>query len=117
MSESKPPCMIVVHYVLPALRVLIMKDLMEKHNLRKIDAAAKMKLSPAAITQYAKGERGAILVKEITKSCEAMRIVSEISRALVDGNMPEEAIMNRLCEACMALRSRGICSCISLKAK
>jgi len=32
----KPPCVIVVKYLLPAIRVLVTKELIEKHNMRKI---------------------------------------------------------------------------------
>ncbi|MGA3193087.1 MAG: hypothetical protein ABSD73_11360 [Candidatus Bathyarchaeia archaeon] len=115
MSKLKPPCVVVVQYVLPAVRVLIMRELMEKYDMRKTDAAAKMKLTPAAITQYVKGDRGAMLVSEVTKSEEAMGILSELCKVLVKGTAPEEAVIEKLCKACMTLRSKGICSCPSLK--
>jgi predicted transcriptional regulator len=117
MSKLKPPCMIVVQYVLPALRVLIMRDLMEFYGMRKIDAAAKMKLTPSAITQYLRGQRGALLVKEITRSDEAMKVLKELSKVLVDSSVPEEAMVKMLCKACVTLRSEGICVCQNLKAK
>ncbi|MEM2994785.1 MAG: hypothetical protein QXI91_02045 [Candidatus Bathyarchaeia archaeon] len=104
----KPPCMIVVQHILPALRVLIMKDLIEKYNVRKIDASTKMELTPAAITQYMKGERGASFIEEITKSEKTMKIVSEIAEALAKEKVPAETIIGKLCEACNTIRSEGI---------
>ena len=104
----KPPCMIVVQYVLPAIRVLIMKNLIEKHNMRKIDVSAKMELTPAAITQYMKGERGATFVDEILKSEKTMKILSELTEALAKQNMPPETIIEKLCKACIVIRSEGI---------
>jgi predicted transcriptional regulator len=109
--------MIVVQYVLPALRVLIMKDLMENYDMRKTDAAAIMKLTPAAITQYAKGERGGALATEIAKSEETMRILSELAKALVENTASQEIVIEKLCKACMTLRSEGICACASLTMK
>jgi len=100
--------MIVVQYVLPAIRVLIMKDLIEKHSMRKIDASAKMDLTPAAITQYMKGERGAMFVDEIMKSGETMKILSELAEALAKGNMHTETIIDKLCRACVTIRSERI---------
>jgi predicted transcriptional regulator len=94
-----------------------MKDLMEKYNMRKIDAAARMKLTPAAITQYLKGKRGAVLIEEIEKSGETMEILSELSKAVVKNSVPEELVIEKLCRACMTLRGKGICACASLKAK
>jgi hypothetical protein len=100
--------MIVVQYILPALRVLIMRDLITKYNVRKIDASTKMELTPAAITQYMKGERGATLVEEIAKSEKAMKILSEIAEALARDKVPAETIIEKLCEACTTIRSEGI---------
>lgn len=104
----KPPCMIVVQYILPAIRVLIMKELIEKHNLRKIDASGMMKLTPAAITQYIKGERGASFVKEIAKSEKTMKILSEIADELTRETVPAETILKKLCKACSTIRSEGV---------
>lgn len=61
---------------LTAIRVLTMKNLIEKYDLRKIDASAKMGLTPVAITQYMKGKRGAAFVEKIAKSEETMKILS-----------------------------------------
>jgi len=100
--------MIVVQYVLPAIRVLIMRNLIEKHNIRKIDASVKMELTPAAITQYMKGERGAVLVDKIAKSKKTVKILSELTEALAKGDVPAETMMNKLCNACLTIRSEGI---------
>jgi predicted transcriptional regulator len=100
--------MIVVQYVLPAIRVVIMKDLIEKHNARKIDASTKMELTPAAITQYIKGERGAAFVDEIMKSKKTMKILSDLAEALMKDNVPAETIIDKMCKACITIRSEGI---------
>lgn len=101
--------MIVVQYVLPALRVLVMKDLLETHSMRKIDAAAKMKLTPAAITQYTKGKRGTEFLEKIFESEETMKIVSELSETLAKNDVSEKIVMEKMCKACMILRSEGVC--------
>jgi predicted transcriptional regulator len=100
--------MIVVQYVLPAVRVLILRDLIETHNMRKIDASEKMELTPAAITQYMKGERGAAFVEEIAKSKKTMKILSELAETLAEGNAPAKVVMDKLCKACITIRSEGI---------
>ncbi|MCS7123941.1 MAG: hypothetical protein NZ932_00780 [Candidatus Bathyarchaeota archaeon] len=106
----KPPCVVVVKYLLPAIRVLITKELIEKHNMRKIDASEKMELTPAAITQYYKGERGATLTREIEKSPEVMKMISQLAEALVREESTPESVIERLCEICVAIRyERVIC--------
>ena len=104
----KPPCMIVVQYILPTIRVLIMKDLLQKHNIRKIDASKKMELTPAAITQYMKGERGKAFADEIIKSEKTMKIISNLAEALAKDNIPAENTIDKLCEACSTIRAEGI---------
>jgi len=104
----KPPCMIVVQYILPTIRMLIMKDLIQKHNIRKIDASKKMELTPAAITQYIKGERGKAFADEITKSEKTMKIISELADALAKDDVPAENTIDKLCEACTTIRAEGI---------
>lgn len=104
----KPPCMIVVQYILPAIRAVVMKDLIQKYNVRKIDASVKMELTPAAITQYVKGERGAMFADKIVKSEKTMKILSELAETLANDNVPAETIIAKLCEACVTIRSEGI---------
>jgi predicted transcriptional regulator len=99
--------MIVVQYVLPAIRVLIMRALIEKYGLRKIDASDKMSVSPAAVTQYVKGGRGSAFVEEISQSKRAMQIVSELAEALVKDEVPMDVVIQKMCEACTIIRSEG----------
>ncbi len=101
----KPYCVTVVKYVLPAMRVLIMNELREKHGLRKIDVAEKMSLSPAAVTQYSKGIRGSSYVKEISGSEDIMKKISKISKAVADDEANLESTMDNMCEVCRLIRS------------
>lgn len=106
----KPPCVIVVKYLLPAIRVLVMKELVEKHSMRKIDASEKMELTPAAITQYFKGERGTMLVHEISQSEETMKMISKFAEILAKDDASMEDAIEKLCEICANIRTdRIIC--------
>ncbi|MEM2202550.1 MAG: hypothetical protein QW595_02825 [Candidatus Bathyarchaeia archaeon] len=100
----KPPCVVVVKYLLPAIRALVTKELIEKHSLRKIDASEKMELTPAAITQYYKGERGTALTNEIERSPETMKMISQLAEAIAREETTPEDIIEKLCEICSAIR-------------
>jgi len=104
----KPYCVTVVKYVLPAMRVLIAKELMEKYGFRKIDVAERMSISPAAVTQYSKGVRGSSFVKIISESEEIMKKISKISEAVADDEVTVESIMNNMCEVCRLIRSNKL---------
>lgn len=104
----KPYCVTVVKYVLPAMRVLITNELVEKYGLRKIDVAEKMSLTPAAVTQYSKGIRGSSCVEEISGSEEIMRKISEIAKAVAEGEANFEIIIDNMCEVCRLIRSEKL---------
>ncbi|MEM3673685.1 MAG: transcriptional regulator [Candidatus Bathyarchaeia archaeon] len=104
----KPPCVVVVKYLLPAIRALVMKELVEKHGMRKIDVSEKMELTPAAITQYIKGERGSFAVNQLTRSEKTMEMISKLAENIARADVPTEKVMEELCEICMAIRSEGM---------
>jgi len=102
---------IVVKHLLPAIRVLVMKELIEKHSMRKIDVSEKMELTPAAITQYFKGERGTMLTNEISQSEETMKMISEFAEILAKDNTSMESAIEKLCEICTTIRTdKMICT-------
>ncbi len=104
----KPPCVVVVKYILPAVRFLVTKELVEKYNLRKIEASEKMELTPAAITQYFKGERGVMLTQELMQSKEIMEKVSEVAEMLAKSDVPADYIIEKICEICMTIKHERI---------
>lgn len=105
----KPPCMTIVKHILPAIRALIAKDLTEKHSLRKINAAKKLGLSPAALTQYQKGLRGKDFAEKILQSKNARELIAETAEALANGEpSSSQLILVKLCQICRTLRREGI---------
>ena len=104
----KPPCIIVVRYVLPALRVLIARELIEKHGLSRVRAAEKMELTPAAITQYLKKVRGETAVQLVESSDEAVKIISEMASDLSKGEASVYDVLQNICKICQIMRSEGL---------
>jgi predicted transcriptional regulator len=104
----KPPCIIVVRYVLPALRVLIARELVEKHGLSRVRAAEKMELTPAAITQYLKKIRGETAVQLVESSDEVVKIVSEMASDLANGEASVYDVLQNICKICQIMRSKGL---------
>ncbi|MGB9675806.1 MAG: transcriptional regulator [Candidatus Bathyarchaeales archaeon] len=104
----KPPCMIIVKHVLPAIRVLVAKELMEKYGMRKIDASEKMELTPAAITQYSKGERGASFIGDMAKSEETMKRISKLAETIAKSDSPVEEAIEQLCGICETIRAEEL---------
>jgi len=105
----------VVSQVLPAVRVLVAKDLIEAHELKPAVVASRMRLTPAAVTQYVSGARGGKLVGVLqeSKSVKAMfdRLIGELLKTQPDNC----AIMGAVCELCRVVREERMlcqfCAC------
>jgi predicted transcriptional regulator len=100
--------MIVVQYILPALRVAIARELVEGHDLRKTDVAERMEVTPAAVTQYLNRSRGDTASGVIEQSSKVMAIVSEIAADLVEGGTPSDELLMKMCRACRIVRTEEI---------
>jgi len=104
----KPPCMVVVQHILPALRLEITQELVEKYGMKRSDAAAKMGITPAAVTQYLSRARGGSATTLLEGSGKVMEIVDELSRDIAAGESPLDILLLKLCRACAAARSEGL---------
>ena len=104
----KPPCMIVVQYILPALRVEIAKELSGEYDLKNAEIARKMDITPAAVTQYLNRTRGGAASDLIKDSDKVMGIVSEIAKDIVNEESPPDMLLMKLCTACLAVRSEKL---------
>jgi len=103
-----PPCMVVVQHILPALRLEITQELVEKYGMKRSDAAAKMGITPAAVTQYLSRARGGSATTLLEGSGKVMEIVDELSRDIAAGESPLDILLLKLCRACAAARSEGL---------
>jgi predicted transcriptional regulator len=107
-KKMKPPCMIVVQYILPALRVAISRQLVNELNLKKSDAAKKMDVTPAAITQYLNKSRGDKAINVIENSERISELITDLARDLAVNENPSDIQLLKLCRACQAIRSEGL---------
>ncbi|WP_309492620.1 hypothetical protein [Candidatus Hecatella orcuttiae] len=104
-----PPCELVVKHVLPVMRAMIAKELIETHNFTQTQAAEKLGITQAAISWYLSQKRGHEDKKgyrvRVEKIQEVGKKVKEIANFVAGGKVPSvEAILN-LCEACVLIRS------------
>ena len=100
----KPPCMMVVQYILPALRVEIAKELSGDYALKNAEIARKMDVTPAAVTQYLNRTRGGEASDLIKDSDKVMGVVSEIAKDIINEESPPDMLLMKLCKACVAVR-------------
>jgi len=106
----KPPCLVVVSQILPAMRAIISREMIERYRLGPGEVAAKMGVTPAAVTQYLKGVRGSDSVNMVSKSRRARKILLELTYELAKEEIDMVIVLRKLCDACNCVRSeRLIC--------
>lgn len=100
--------MIVVRYVLPAIRAQIAKELVSKHGLKRSEVAKKMGITPAAVTQYLEEVRGGIAVDLVESSEEVAEMVSKTAEGLARGEASVYDVLDNICTVCRAIRANGL---------
>lgn len=84
------PDEIVAKAIIPALRAMIAKELIEKYGLTQQSVAKLLNVSQAAISNYMRGVRGIVVNLEQDKDIQS--IVSKIADMLVNNKDPKEIV-------------------------
>lgn len=98
-------CEIMSQYMLPGIRALIARDLMEVHNLTQKEAAKKLGTTQPAISQYKKKIRGT-KAKILENDKKIDKKISSISEVMANEEISKEDFVNELCEICGVIKSK-----------
>ena len=111
----KPYCETVSQYVLPTMRALIAKRLMEKYKLTQQNAALKLGLTQSAVSQYIRNLRGS-KIKSIEKDESVMKEIDNLVDKIAAGDVNSIATFNEFCNICKSIRKRKLLCEIHIKA-
>jgi predicted transcriptional regulator len=103
--RMRPPCEQVVRYVLPAIRSIVAKDLIENHGFTQVAAAKKLGTTQAAISHYLYSKRGEKWVGELRRNEAVMATVNEVTSGITEERYDSIHVVSKLCKLCEALRS------------
>ncbi len=106
--ELRPPCELVVRYVLPAFRSLVAKELIEKYGLSQTTVAEKLGTTQAAISYYVYSKRGDKRIKQLRSIPSVQSAASEVACGIATNKLSVVDAMLKLCELCGALRKGEI---------
>ncbi len=110
MIKMRPPCELIVKYLLPAFRSLIAKELTEKYGFTQTQAAKKLGTTQAAISQYLGSKRGEKYIKEAEKLPEARKLIEEIAKSIAEEKATTIQTMQKFCQLCKNLRKeKALC--------
>ena len=105
----KPYCEIVAQIVLPNLRALIAKELMDEYNYTQQDAAKKLGLTQSAVSQYLRNLRGS-QTKILEKDEKICKLIKNFAKELASGEMDSSKSLNSFCQLCKSIRkTKTIC--------
>jgi len=101
----KPPCEVVVKEVLPAIRAMLVRELIGHHRLSQVEVADKLGITQPAVSQYLRMLRGAGRNRILLKTIE--NHVQVFADDIACGKLKRKQIIERYCLICRAVGSGG----------
>lgn len=102
----KPFCEVIAFDVLPAVRALVARELIEKYNLSQKKAASLIGVSQPAISQYKNDIRG-MHTNIIKENSKLLSMVEEMARAMAAGEIDNLRSTISFCKICKEMRFSG----------
>ncbi|WP_254591294.1 transcriptional regulator [Methanocella conradii] len=101
----KPPCELVVWYVIPAIRAELAKELV-KLGLSQKEVSERLGITQSAVSQYVKEKRG----KGISMNRQVRKAIRNLAREMADGGAKGDVIPG-ICSVCSIVKATGsLCS-------
>lgn len=100
------PCEVAVKTVSPAIRALLAKTLLEKHDLKETQVAEILGVTQSAVSKYHKNVRGTTI--KIENIPEIQTIANQMITLLLKSPVEQAEIINLFCQACSIIRKKGL---------
>ncbi len=95
-----------VKTVLPAVKAVMARLIVEKHGLNEKQTAELLGLSQSAVSRYVGRERGNLLTLE--NSTEVLALIDQMVIFLINEPNNKAEILNLFCQTCTAIREKGL---------
>jgi predicted transcriptional regulator len=103
----KPVCEVMVMEVIPGIRAMVARKLVEKHGLSQKRAAEKLGTTQPAISQYKREIRGSRF-KAIESKPRVIEMIDSIAARTASGKLAQEDISSEFCLICKFMRKEGL---------
>lgn len=101
------PCEVGVQTVLPAIRALMARTIVEKHGMKEKQVAKLLGLSQSAISRYTTKDRGNTITLENVP--EVQTLIDKMITLLLHGKPNQTTeILELLCQTCKVIREKGL---------
>lgn len=100
------PCEVGVKTVLPAVKAIMARSIVEKHGLNEKQTADLLGLSQSAVSRYVGRERGNLLT--IENSTEILALIDQMVTFLLKEPSNKAEILKLFCQTCTTVREKGL---------
>ena len=100
------PCEVGVKTVLPAVKAIMARQIVEKHGLNEQQAGKLLGLSQSAVSRYLSKERGNLL--KIDDATEILVLIEQMVNSLIREPDNKAEILKLFCQTCQAIREKGL---------
>ena len=100
------PCEVGVKTVLPAVKAIMARQIVEEHGLNEQQTAELLGLSQSAVSRYVGRERGNLL--PIEDSTEILALITQMVTSLIKEPNNKAEILKLFCQTCHAVREKGL---------
>jgi predicted transcriptional regulator len=100
------PCEVGVKTVLPAVRALMARTIVEKHGMKEEQAAEILDLSQSAVSKYVTKTRGNTLA--IENVAEVQALVDKMITFLIHEPDRKMELLKLFCQTCKIIREKGL---------
>jgi predicted transcriptional regulator len=95
-----------VKTVLPAVKAIMARSMVENHELNEKQAADLLGLSQSAVSRYVGRERGNIL--EIENIGEVLILIEQMVASLIKEPENKSKVLDLFCKTCTTIREKGL---------
>jgi len=100
------PCEVAVKSVIPAVRALLAKELIEKHGMKQNQVAEILGISQSAVSKYNRKVRGYVIKIEDIE--EIQTPINNMITLLVKGKDQRTEFLKLFCQTCIVIRKKGL---------
>ena len=100
------PCEIAVKSVIPAVKALIARELVEKHGLKQDEAAELLGISQSAVSKYTRKVRGYVIKVDGLEEIEPL--IDEMIGILVSRTHKRGEFLRCFCQTCVLIRKTSL---------
>jgi uncharacterized protein len=100
------PCEVGVKTVLPAVKAIMARQIMQKHGLNEQETAKLLGLSQSAVSRYSSKERGNLIT--IEGSNDILALIEQMVTNLIKEPNNKAEMLKLFCQTCQSIREKGL---------